>query len=161
MDVPISASRRRPAYAALAEHHAKIEGRHLRELFAEDPTRGERLCAEGAELYLDYSKNCITVRAEGTPEAVVPHRVMQGNRLTNVLLAEKLTPASSERWSRSMSTACSRREPSGAFDQWGVELGKVLAVAIIPELTATAAEPKLSHDSSTNTLIRRYRALKG
>jgi glucose-6-phosphate isomerase len=58
--VPISPLRKRPAYAALAEHHAKIEGRHLRELFAEDPERGERFSAEAAGLYLDYSKNRIT-----------------------------------------------------------------------------------------------------
>ena len=70
---------------------------------------------------------------------------------------------SSVRWSRCMSTACSRRGSIwgiDSFDQWGVELGKVLAAAIIPELES-AAEPKLSHDSSTNALIRRYRALKG
>ena len=58
--MPISPLRKRPAYAALVEHHAKIEGRHLRELFAEDPGRGERLSAEAAGLYLDYSKNRIT-----------------------------------------------------------------------------------------------------
>ena len=58
--MPIPPLRQRPAYAALAEHHAKIVGRHLRELFAEDPARGERLCAEAAGLYLDYSKNRIT-----------------------------------------------------------------------------------------------------
>ena len=58
--MPTTPLRKRPAYAALAEHHAKIEGRHLRELFAEDPTRGERLSAEAAGLYLDYSKNRIT-----------------------------------------------------------------------------------------------------
>jgi glucose-6-phosphate isomerase len=164
MDVPIPPLRQRPAHAALAEHHAKIEGRHLRELCAEDPNRGERLCAEGAGLYLDYPKNRITVRAEGTPEAVVPHRAMQGNRPTNVLPAGRLTP-------RIPGTLVALYEHSvftqgtvwgiDSFDQWGVELGKVLAVAIIPELTTSAAEPKLSHDSSTNTLIRRYRALNG
>jgi len=58
--VPVPRLRERPAYAALAEHHAKIEGRHLRELFAEDPARGERLTAEAAGLYLDYSKNRVT-----------------------------------------------------------------------------------------------------
>ena len=103
------------------------------------------------------------VRAEGTPEAVVPHRVMQGNRPTNVLLAEILTP-------RVLGALVALYEHSvftqgaiwgiDSFDQWGVELGKALAVAIIPELKS-AAEPELSHDSSTNTLIRRYRALKG
>ena len=98
-----------------------------------------------------------------TPEAVVPHRVMQGNRPTNVLLAEKLTP-------HVLGALVALYEHSvftqgiiwsiDSFDQWGVELGKVLAAAIIPELES-AAEPKLSHDSSTSTLIRRYRALKG
>jgi|SRR6476659_8082544 glucose-6-phosphate isomerase len=100
------------------------------------------------------------VRAEGTPEAVVPHRVMQGNRPTNVLLAEILTP-------RVLGALVALYEHSvftqgtvwgiDSFDQWGVELGKVLAVAIIPELESAT---ELSHDSSTNTLIRRYRALK-
>jgi glucose-6-phosphate isomerase len=112
---------------------------------------------------LAFGKSEAEVRAEGTPEAVVPHRVMPGNRPTNVLLAEKLTPhllgALIALYEHSVFT-------QGAiwgidsFDQWGVELGKALAVAIIPELESTA-EPELSHDSSTNTLIRRYRALKG
>ena len=92
----------------------------------------------------------------------MPHRVMAGNRPSNVLLAEILTP-------RILGALVALYEHSvftqgaiwdiDSFDQWGVELGKVLAVAIIPELE-TAAEPELSHDSSTNTLIRRYRALK-
>jgi len=112
---------------------------------------------------LAFGKTEEEVRAEGTPEAVVPHRVMPGNRPTNVLLAEKLTPhllgALVALYEHSVFT-------QGAiwgidsFDQWGVELGKALAVAIIPELESTT-EPELSHDSSTNTLIRRYRALKG
>jgi len=112
---------------------------------------------------LGFGKTEEEVRAEGTPEPVVPHRVMQGNRPTNVLLAEKLTPAV-------LGALVALYEHSvftqgtiwgiDSFDQWGVELGKVLAVAIIPELES-AAEPQLGHDSSTNTLIRRYRALKG
>jgi glucose-6-phosphate isomerase len=87
---------------------------------------------------------------------------MEGNRPSNVLLAEILTP-------RILGTLVALYEHSvftqgaiwdiDSFDQWGVELGKVLAVKIIPELTA-AAEPELDHDSSTNTLIRKYRALK-
>ncbi len=103
------------------------------------------------------------MRAEGTPDAVVPHRVMQGNRPTNVLLAEVLTP-------RVLGTLVALYEHSvftqgtiwsiDSFDQWGVELGKVLAKAIIPELESTE-EPELTHDSSTNALIRRYRTLKG
>jgi glucose-6-phosphate isomerase len=94
---------------------------------------------------------------------VVPHRVMQGNRPTNVLLAERLTPYV-------LGSLVALYEHSvftqgtiwgiDSFDQWGVELGKVLAVAIIPELEA-ASEPDLTHDSSTNALIRRYRTLKG
>jgi glucose-6-phosphate isomerase len=112
---------------------------------------------------LAFGKTEEQVRAEGTPEAVVPHRVMPGNRPTNVLLAEKLTPYT-------LGTLVALYEHSvftqgaiwgiDSFDQWGVELGKALAVAIAPELES-AAEPELSHDSSTNTLIRRYRALKG
>jgi glucose-6-phosphate isomerase len=112
---------------------------------------------------LGFGKTEAEVRVEGTPEAVVPHRVMPGNRPTNVLLAEKLTP-------RVLGALVALYEHSvftqgtiwdiDSFDQWGVELGKVLAVAIIPELES-ATEPRLTHDSSTNTLIRRYRTLKG
>jgi glucose-6-phosphate isomerase len=112
---------------------------------------------------LAFGKTAEEVRAEGTPEHVVPHRVMEGNRPSNVLLAEILTP-------RLLGSLIALYEHSvftqgviwdvDSFDQWGVELGKVLAVAIIPELTS-AEEPSLSHDSSTNALIRKYRALKG
>jgi glucose-6-phosphate isomerase len=112
---------------------------------------------------LAFGKTEEEVRADGTAEAVVPHRVMQGNRPTNVLLAERLTPYV-------LGSLVALYEHSvftqgtiwgiDSFDQWGVELGKVLAVAIIPELEA-ASEPDLSHDSSTNALIRRYRTLKG
>jgi glucose-6-phosphate isomerase len=111
---------------------------------------------------LAFGKTAAEVRAEGTPENVVPHRVMEGNRPSNVLLAEILTP-------RILGTLVALYEHSvftqgtiwdiDSFDQWGVELGKVLAVKIIPELTS-ATEPVLDHDSSTNTLIRKYRELK-
>src|SRR6184192_348304 len=111
---------------------------------------------------LAFGKTEAEVRAEGTPENVVPHRVMEGNRPSNVLLAEILTP-------RILGALVALYEHSvfvqgtiwdiDSFDQWGVELGKVLAVKIIPELTS-AQEPALDHDSSTNALIRRYRALK-
>jgi glucose-6-phosphate isomerase len=111
---------------------------------------------------LAFGKAAEEVRAEGTPEAVVPHRVMEGNRPSNVLLAEVLTPAL-------LGSLVALYEHSvftqgviwdiDSFDQWGVELGKVLAAAIIPELES-AEEPKLDHDSSTNNLIRRYRELK-
>ena len=111
---------------------------------------------------LAFGKTELEVRAEGTPEHVVPHRVMEGNRPTNVLLAEVLTP-------RLLGSLIALYEHSvftqgtiwqiDSFDQWGVELGKALANQIAPELES-AAEPELSHDSSTNALIRRYRSLK-
>jgi glucose-6-phosphate isomerase len=111
---------------------------------------------------LAFGKTEQEVRAEGAPEHVVPHRVMEGNRPSNVLLAELLTP-------RVLGALVALYEHSvftqgaiwdiDSFDQWGVELGKVLAVKIIPELTS-AAEPALDHDSSTNALIRKYRSLK-
>ena len=111
---------------------------------------------------LGFGKTEDEVRAEGTAEDVVPHRVMEGNRPTNVLLAEVLTPYR-------LGTLVALYEHSvftqgtiwgiDSFDQWGVELGKVLAVAIIPELES-ATEPELGHDSSTNALIRHYRTLK-
>jgi glucose-6-phosphate isomerase len=111
---------------------------------------------------LAFGKTEDEVRAEGTAEAVVPHRVMEGNRPTNTLLCDVLTP-------RLLGSLVALYEHSvftqgviwdiDSFDQWGVELGKVLAQQIIPELTS-AAEPALSHDSSTNALIRRYRSLK-
>src|SRR5580698_1281013 len=111
---------------------------------------------------LAFGKTEEEVRAEGTPERVVPHRVMEGNRPTNVLLAPVLTP-------RLLGTLVALYEHSvftqgaiwdvDSFDQWGVELGKALANQIAPELESTS-EPDLSHDSSTNALIRRYRALK-
>jgi len=109
---------------------------------------------------LAFGKTPEQVRAEGTAEEVVPHRVMEGNRPSNTILAERLTPAT-------LGSLVALYEHSvftqgavwgiDSFDQWGVELGKVLAVAIIPELESEA-EPKLRHDSSTNALIRRYRS---
>jgi glucose-6-phosphate isomerase len=112
---------------------------------------------------LAFGKTEAEVRAEGTPEAEVPHKVMQGNRPTNVLLAEQLTPftlgALVALYEHSVFTQGTIWSID-SFDQWGVELGKVLAVEIIPELES-AAPPELAHDSSTNALIRRYRELKG
>jgi glucose-6-phosphate isomerase len=112
---------------------------------------------------LAFGKTEEQVLAEGTTPEVAPHRVMEGNRPSNVLLAEILTP-------RLLGTLVALYEHSvftqgtiwgiDSFDQWGVELGKVLAVQIIPELESPA-EPELAHDSSTNALIRRYRSLKG
>ncbi|HEY6145141.1 MAG TPA: glucose-6-phosphate isomerase [Solirubrobacterales bacterium] len=111
---------------------------------------------------LAFGKTPEQVRAEGTAEEVVPHRVMEGNRPSNTILAERLTPAA-------LGSLVALYEHSvftqgaiwgiDSFDQWGVELGKVLAVAIIPELESDS-EPDLPHDSSTNTLIRRYRGLR-
>jgi glucose-6-phosphate isomerase len=111
---------------------------------------------------LAFGKTPEQVRAEGTPEAVVPHRVMEGNRPSNTILADRLDPAT-------LGSLVALYEHSvfvqgaiwgiDSFDQWGVELGKVLAKAIIPELQAEA-EPELDHDSSTNALIRRYRAAR-
>ena len=108
---------------------------------------------------LAFGKTAEQVRAEGTPEDVVPHRVMEGNRPSNTILAERLDPGT-------LGTLVALYEHSvftqgavwgiDSFDQWGVELGKVLAQRIIPELEA-AEEPELSHDSSTSALIRRYR----
>jgi len=111
---------------------------------------------------LAFGKTPEQVREEGTPEKIVPHRVMEGNRPSSVILAEELTP-------RTLGTLVALYEHSvttqgfvwgiDSFDQWGVELGKQLAVKIIPELQA-ADEPDLAHDSSTNSLIRRYRAAR-
>jgi glucose-6-phosphate isomerase len=111
---------------------------------------------------LAFGKTEAEVRAEGTPDQVVPHRVMEGNRPTNVLLAQVLTPqvlgSLVALYEHSVFTQGAIWDVD-SFDQWGVELGKVLARQIIPELTSSD-EPELSHDSSTNALIRRYRALK-
>jgi glucose-6-phosphate isomerase len=112
---------------------------------------------------LAFGKTLEEVLAEGTDPKVAPHRVMEGNRPSNVLLAEVLTP-----WLLGSLVALYEHAVFTAgtiwdidsFDQWGVELGKVLASAIIPELTSPA-EPGLQHDSSTNTLISRYRTMKG
>jgi glucose-6-phosphate isomerase len=111
---------------------------------------------------LAFGKTPEQVKAEGTPDWLVPHRVFEGNRPSNVILAERLTPAV-------LGKLVALYEHSvftqgviwniDSFDQWGVELGKVLAQRIVPELEE-AAEPKLTHDSSTNTLIKRYRKLK-
>ena len=111
---------------------------------------------------LAFGKTEAEVRAEGTDAAVVPHRVMEGNRPTNTLLVSELTPYA-------LGALVALYEHSvfvqgvvweiDSFDQWGVELGKALASRIIPELTASD-DPDLAHDSSTNALIRRYRSMK-
>ena len=111
---------------------------------------------------LGFGKTLEEVLADGTSPEVAPHRVMQGNRPTNVILADQLTP-------HSLGTLIALYEHSvftqgtiwsiDSFDQWGVELGKVLAKRIVPELTAVS-DPPLDHDSSTNTLIRKYRSMR-
>jgi len=112
---------------------------------------------------LAFGKTAEEVKAEGTPPALVPHRVFEGNRPSNVILADRLTP-------EVLGKLVALYEHSvftqgviwniDSFDQWGVELGKVLAQRIVPELERKAA-PQLKHDSSTNNLIRRYRRLRG
>ena len=112
---------------------------------------------------LAFGKTPQQVKAEGTPDWLVPHRVFEGNRPSNTLFADRLTP-------EILGTLVALYEHSvftqgviwniNSFDQWGVELGKALAQRIIPELE-DAADPKLSHDSSTNNLIRHYRSVKG
>ena len=111
---------------------------------------------------LAFGKTAEEVKADGTPDWLVPHRVFEGNRPTNTVLAERLTP-------ETLGALIALYEHSvftqgaiwniDSFDQWGVELGKALAQRTMSEL-ASADEPPLKHDSSTNTLIRRYRRLK-
>jgi glucose-6-phosphate isomerase len=112
---------------------------------------------------LAFGKNRTQVKAEGTPDWLVPHRVCDGNRPSNTILMDRLTPPA-------LGKLVALYEHNAftqgviwdidSFDQWGVELGKVLAQRIIPELESKT-EPPLDHDSSTNNLIRRYRQLKG
>jgi glucose-6-phosphate isomerase len=111
---------------------------------------------------LAFGKTAEQVRAEGTPDWLVPHRVFEGNRPSNTILLDRLTPAA-------LGKLVALYEHSvfvqgtiwsiNSFDQWGVELGKVLAKKVADELSATS-EPTLEHDSSTNALIRRYRAAR-
>jgi len=111
---------------------------------------------------LAFGKTAEEVKAEGTPDWLVPHRVFEGNRPSNVILADRLTP---EVLGQLVALYEHSVFTQGAiwnidsFDQWGVELGKVLAQRIVPELESETA-PKLKHDSSTNNLISRYRAMK-
>jgi len=111
---------------------------------------------------LAFGKTAKEVKAEGIPDWLAPHRVFEGNRPSNTILAEKLTP-------EILGKLVALYEHSvftqgviwniNSFDQWGVELGKALAQRIIPELESQT-EPKLAHDGSTNNLIRRYRKMK-
>jgi glucose-6-phosphate isomerase len=129
----------------LGEHHDLL----LANVFAQ----GEALA---------FGKTPDEVKAEGSPDWLVPHRTFEGNRPSNTLLLEKLTPAALGKlvalYEHSVFTQGAIWDID-SFDQWGVELGKVLAKRIIPELS-TAQEPALKHDSSTNALIRRYRQLR-
>ena len=112
---------------------------------------------------LAFGKTAEEVQSEGTPDWLAPHRTFEGNRPSNVILAEQLTP-------EMLGKLVALYEHSvftqgviwriDSFDQWGVELGKVLAQRIIPELESES-KPDLKHDSSTNALIRRYRHMRG
>ena len=112
---------------------------------------------------LAFGKTADEVKAEGTPDRLVPHRSFEGNRPSNMLLLDALTPAALGKlvalYEHIVFTQGTIWQID-SFDQWGVELGKALAQRIIPELES-APEPRLEHDSSTNALIRRYRKLKG
>jgi glucose-6-phosphate isomerase len=111
---------------------------------------------------LAFGKTSAEVKAEGTPDWLVPHRTFEGNRPSSTILADRLTPETLGKlvalYEHSVFTQGAIWDVD-PFDQWGVELGKVLAGRIIPELESSG-EPPLQHDSSTNTLIRRYRAHK-
>ncbi len=111
---------------------------------------------------LAFGKTAEQVKAEGTPDWLVPHRVFEGNRPSNTILAERLTPGTLGKLVALYEHAVFTQGVLwniDSFDQWGVELGKVLAQRIIPELES-GPEPDLKHDSSTNNLIRRYRELR-
>jgi glucose-6-phosphate isomerase len=128
-------------------------GRHHDMLLANLFAQGEALA---------FGKTPAEVKAEGSPDWLVPHRTFEGNRPSNTILLERLTPAALGKlvalYEHSVFTQGTIWHID-SFDQWGVELGKVLAQRIIPELEAKS-EPKLGHDSSTNALIRRYRQIK-
>ena len=129
-------------------------GRHHDMLLANVFAQGQALA---------FGKTADEVRAEGTAEALVPARVFEGNRPSNTLLLDTLTPAALGKlvalYEHSVFTQGTVWRIN-SFDQWGVELGKVLAQRIIPELESPT-EPALAHDSSTNTLIHRYRQMRG
>jgi len=128
-------------------------GRHHDLLLANVFAQGEALA---------FGKTAEQVKAEGTPDWLVPHRVFEGNRPTNTILAERLSPETLGKLVALYEHIVFTQGVIwriNSFDQWGVELGKVLAQRIVPELES-GQEPALSHDSSTNNLIRRYRKLK-
>jgi glucose-6-phosphate isomerase len=133
------------ALSPLGEHHDM--------LLANVMAQGEALA---------FGKTSAEVKAEGSPDWLLPHRTFEGNRPSNTLLLERLTPAALGKlvalYEHSVFTQGAVWHID-SFDQWGVELGKALAQRIVPELSG--AEPELKHDSSTNALIRRYRRIKG
>jgi glucose-6-phosphate isomerase len=112
---------------------------------------------------LAFGKTPEEVKAEGTPERLVPHRTFDGNRPSNTILVDRLTPEALGKlvalYEHSVFTQGAIWQID-SFDQWGVELGKALAQRIVPELES-ATSPKLAHDSSTSALVRRYRKAKG
>jgi glucose-6-phosphate isomerase len=136
-------------------------GRTLNPLGAHHDTLLANVFAQSEALA--FGKTAEEVKQEGTPDRLVPHRQFEGNRPSNTLLLDQLTPAALGKlvalYEHSVFTQGTIWRID-SFDQWGVELGKVLAQRIIPQLQSSE-EPKLDHDSSTNTLIRRYRSLKG
>jgi len=112
---------------------------------------------------LAFGKTADVVKREGAPDALVPHKEFDGNRPTTTILAERLTPAVLGALIALYEHAVFTQGVIwnlDSFDQWGVELGKVLAAKIVPELTSPTP-PALAHDSSTNALIRRYRRQQG
>jgi glucose-6-phosphate isomerase len=129
-------------------------GRHHEMLLANVVAQAEALA---------FGKTREQVEAEGTPEWLVPHRVFEGDRPSNIILMDRLTPTALGKlvalYEHSVFTQGVMWDID-SFDQWGVELGKALAQRIIPEL-GSETEPRLSHDDSTNNLIRRFRQLKG
>jgi len=130
-----------------------VLGRHHDMLLANVFAQGQALA---------FGKTADEVRAEGTAGTLVPHRVFEGNRPSSTLLLDELTPAALGKLV-ALYEHCVFTQAAvwriNAFDQWGVELGKVLAQRIVPELESPT-EPALAHDSSTNALIRRYRQMK-
>jgi glucose-6-phosphate isomerase len=187
MTTPIPPLAQRSAWAALQVHQKEIAPIHLRKLFADEPKRGERFLIPCdfiafaqplnplgdqhdmllANVFaqaeaLAFGKTAEEVKAEGSPEWLAPHRTFEGNRPSNTLLLERLTPAALGKlvalYEHSVFTQGTIWHID-SFDQWGVELGKMLAKRILPELAARATTA-LRHDSSTNALIRRYRDLK-
>jgi glucose-6-phosphate isomerase len=128
-------------------------GRHHDLLMANVFAQGEALA---------FGKTAEEAKAEGVPDRLVPHRTFEGNRPSNTLLLERLTPQALGRlvalYEHNVFTQAAIWQVN-PFDQWGVELGKVLAQRIVPELEGS--DRQLAHDSSTNGLIRRYRRLRG